>query len=489
MKNKITLTCFSAILFIFLPPGKIHAQAIAPYLFGQNAWMPGTIGGTPYTAHNYNGSLSSHWQDVQDSRCVSVRIGGDAYDCDAPLFTYITGSPTTTQLLTLINDIQTHGGEPIVQIAYGGANTTNGALTSTQAGQLVTDINVTYLSSIQRKVKYWSIGNEPDLYPNTAAQIATYIISFSSAMKAADGSIKIIAPELSWYNTYNTTMSSLLTGGGTYDITGSSAYGYYVDYISFHFYGFDGTQTVRQTVIDKITSSLGLKDNLVALQALLTAADAYHGRTPLQMAITESNINYTNPADTALDKLSANSFLAGQFWAETMAYCMKNSVQFLNFWSVITGSTNLDDIGYLRELNGSKRSTWFHFKMIADNFKGTFSDGTVTPSGSPNYCKSFGSYDGNQIAVLIMNQRATGSSYTYRVRFDNGTVSGSETEKIKIPGPNVAREYTGTINDQSTTLLVFDRYGNISTKTDYAYSVGGWGAPATSCGTAKTYAT
>src|ERR1035437_899162 len=164
MKNKITLTYFTAILFIFSSPDKMHAQAIAPYLFGQNAWMPGTIGGTPYTAHNYNGSLSTHWQDVQDSRCVSVRIGGDAYDCEAPAFTYVTGPPTTAQLLTLINDIQTHGGEPIVQIAYGDGNATNGALTSTQAGALVYAINVTNISSIQRKVKYWSIGNEPDLY-------------------------------------------------------------------------------------------------------------------------------------------------------------------------------------------------------------------------------------------------------------------------------------------------------------------------------------
>ncbi len=189
---------FTVLSLLLLSCTYLQAQTIAPYLFGQNAWMPGAsnlIGsGTPFIPpYNYGGSLSSHWQDVQDSHCVSVRIGGDAYDNNAgpPNFSPNTGPPTTDQLLALIYDIQNHGGEPIVQIAYGDGNATHGSLTSTQAAQYVTDINIRGVNtgSILRRVKYWSIGNEPDKYSanNTALLIAGYIKTYSSVMKGVAG--------------------------------------------------------------------------------------------------------------------------------------------------------------------------------------------------------------------------------------------------------------------------------------------------------------
>ncbi|MFY9310608.1 MAG: hypothetical protein WAQ28_16300 [Bacteroidia bacterium] len=463
----------------------VHAQTIAPYLFGQNAWMPGTIGGTPYTAHNYGGSLSSHWQDVQDSHCTSVRIGGIAYDCNAPLFTYVTGPATTAQLLTLINDVQTHGGEPIVQIAYGDAVTANGALSSADAGNLVTAINVTNIGSIQRKVKYWIIGNEPDRYTNnkTAPLIASYIKTYSAAMKSADPDIKIIAPELSYYEAMGGSAYKILTDptdgllkyGGANDITGSSAYGYYVDYISFHYYPFDGTQTLSN-VVNTITDNTnhGFDWQLSNLNSLLTTPNSYRSSNPLQIAVTEGNINYVNPGTNNLAGLGTDGFIAGQFWAEMLSKCMKNNVQFMNFWSVREG----DDLGYLRNSDGSKRSTWYHFELLANNFKGTYVDASFTNGYSD--LKAFGSYSSTRSAVMVMNQSS--GSYNYSINVGSGT-SGSYSTKINFSsGINTSAYYNRTIAANSSTLFVFDNNGNISQETNYGLS-DGTSAPANTCST------
>jgi len=440
---------------IYLP---MKAQTIAPYFFGSNAWMPDSIG-----THKWYGTLANHWQDVKASHCVSVRIGGNGYDQK----TSSGGPPTTHQLLVLIDSIQVNGGEPMVQIDYADGDTTNGALTSTQAGALVTAINVTYLSSIQRKVKYWIIGNEPDKFytnpRNTAAGMAIYIKAFAAKMKTADTTISIIAPELSSYNPGSTgILASLLTYGGGNDITRqvpSHSY-YYVDYISFHYYPFDSTQT-RANVISKITSTGGFKDNLDSLTAKLTSPNSHRSSNPIKIAITEGNINWRNPSDKTVTGLSACSYIAGQFWAEMMEYCMQKNVQFLNFWSVIEGS----DLGFLRNSNGSKRPTWFNFSLVSENFKGTFLPNLYTGDSITYKAFAYKNTIANEIGVIVMNQniqspRGTDTTTnTFSINFNNA-VPDAANMKFKFAATNAVIGTSGTYNcsirKESTLLLVFD---------------------------------
>ncbi len=71
-------------------------------------------------------------------------------------------------------------------------------------------------------------------------------------MKAIDPTIKIIGPECAWY--YQGIINGLTTPNGPDDITGVDLSGnFYIDYISFHFYPFNGSQT-RSQVISKLTS-------------------------------------------------------------------------------------------------------------------------------------------------------------------------------------------------------------------------------------------
>ena len=93
----------------------------------------------------------------------------------------------------MVNNMQSRGIEPVLQVPVYGTT-----YDATDAADIVYYINVTH----NKGVKYWSIGNEPDLpggaYSGgytTAAQVAGYFKPIASAMKAVDPTIKIIGPE------------------------------------------------------------------------------------------------------------------------------------------------------------------------------------------------------------------------------------------------------------------------------------------------------
>ena len=191
-----------------------RSQNISQNFFGQSAWMPFSVGSAIY-----NGKLDSQWKKVNDSGANIIRYGGVAVDND---------KPSNLQYLSIIDSIRSNGMEPVMLVSF-----YNNKYTASQAAETVEFINITS----NRNVKYWVIGNEPDNsygYVNSA-QVADYIRKFSFAMKKKDSSIKIIAPETSWYN--KNILDGLTTPGGINDITGKDSFGnFIVDIISFHIY-------------------------------------------------------------------------------------------------------------------------------------------------------------------------------------------------------------------------------------------------------------
>jgi hypothetical protein len=136
----------------------------------------------------------------------------------------------------------------------------------------------------------------------------------------------------------------------------------------------------------------------------------------------------------------------------------------MNIWSVIEGNNTALSIGYLDPATGNKKPLYYHFKMLADNFKGTYADGTTNLAN----VKSFGSKNSQYIQVLIMNQDLT-NNYNYSVRLDNSSVTGSQPLKINI-NAGVAIQYDESIAPQSTILLTFNTAGVLVKKTEYTLS-------------------
>ncbi|MBA3898966.1 MAG: T9SS type A sorting domain-containing protein [Bacteroidetes bacterium] len=431
-----------ALSLVFAGSFQAISQSISPLFFGQNAWMPDSIGNK-----RLNGQLHNNWHHIQASGAQTVRFGGIAPDDERP---------TNHQYIKMIDAIRSRGMEPIMQVPY-----FNGKWSASQAAAIVHHVNIT----MNRNIKYWIIGNEPDhkYGHTTSSQVAPYLRSFSYAMKNTDPSIKIIGPETAWYN--HSILRGLTTPGGSDDVTGKDNKGrFIIDYISFHCYPFSGGQT-RQNVIDNLMQSGKFNDNLIELKGRLANCNAYHNRTgsnALKMGVTEANVNYMNNSNDNLQGHGATSFIGGQFWVEMMDLSLRHGVEFFNFWSVIEGNNQQLNIGYLDRLTAQRQPTWHHFKMMADNFRGTYSRGT----SSHNRIKVVGSKStATQIAVMVMNQSSS-ANIDYRLRLNTGTVSGSNTAKLNIDA-GVGVEYNDVIQNQSTMLLIFDHAGNLMKKCEY----------------------
>jgi hypothetical protein len=426
------------------------AQTISNHFFGENAWMPDTIGNVNACTEPpclLYGKLHKQWSNIKASGAQVIRFGGIAAD---------KNMPTNYQYIKMIDSIRAKGMEPVIQVPFA-----NWRYTAQQAADIVRFINVTK----GKNIKYWIIGNEPDLgYSFTNAhQVASYIKPFASAMKNVDPSIKIIGPETAWYN--QGIINGLTTPNGPDDITGKDANGrYYIDIISFHSYPFNGTQS-RADVISKLTSTGGFQDNLISLNARLSTCNSAHGRSgssALRSAVTEANINWQNNGGDNLQGLGANSFIGGQFIAEMLGISMKNNVDMVNIWSVIEGNNTELNIGFIDPQTGNKKPGFYHFKMMADNFRGN----VAATTDNQNNVKVFASKSSNLINVMIMNQDQS-ANYNYTVRLNNGAVSGNNALKITVDA-GVSVEYNETIAAQSTLVLTYNTSGVLVKKTEYS---------------------
>lgn len=428
----------------------VKSQTISSHLFGQNAWMPDTIGDANACTDPpclLYGKLHKNWENIKNSNASVVRFGGITPD---------KNMPTNYQYIKMIDSTRSKGMEPTIQVPFH-----NYRYTAQQAADIVHYINIVK----GKNIKYWSIGNEPDLGYSftTAHQVATYIKQFASAMKNVDPTIQIIGPECAWFN--RGIIDGLTDPGGPDDITGKDAAGrYYIDVISFHTYPFNGSQT-RADVISKLKSTGSFNDNLVYLNGRISSCNTTHARTgtaKLKTGVTEANINWQNSSTDNLNGLGANSFIGAQFVAEMFGIAMKNEVEFINIWSVVEGNNTALNIGYIDPTTGNKKPLYHHFKMLAENFNGTYADGTTNQAN----VKAFGSKNSQVIQVMLMNQDLT-NNYNYSVRLDNSTVTGSQPLKVNI-NAGLAIQYDETIPAQSTLLLTFNSAGVLIKKTEYS---------------------
>ncbi|MES2591110.1 MAG: T9SS type A sorting domain-containing protein [Bacteroidota bacterium] len=430
---------------------KSEAQSISNHFFGVNAWMTDTIGDVnacidpPCIRY---GKLHKNWAHVKTSGASIVRFGGISPD---------RNRPTNFQYIRMIDSIRGKGMEPIMQVPF-----FNYRYTAQQAADIVHYINVVK----GRNIKYWIIGNEPNLLYGytTAAQIAVYFKAFASAMKNIDPSILIIGPETASFK--QTITNGLTTPGGPDDITGKDAAGrYYLDVFSFHTYPLGAGGQTRAEISTNLTAPGALQDDLIYLKNRLDAASSYHNRTgtkALKMAITEASINYTNDAADNLYGLCTNSFVGGQFVSEMYGIGMKCGVDFINLWSVIEGNSNTENCGYIDPFTGNKKPIYYHFKLMADNFSGN----SVNCTTNKIEVKSFGSQNSQNTSVMILNEDLT-NNYNYTVKLNSDAILGNIPLKINV-NSGIAAEYSDVIPSQSTVVLTFNAAGTIIKKCEYS---------------------
>jgi hypothetical protein len=362
-----------------------------------------------------------------------------------------------------------------------------------------------------------------------AANIAGYIKEFSRKMKNADKDIMIVGPEVttfsydSYYSTgscggycnpMNQIMSELVSSSGTNSIMGTipattgtttnAASGkYYIDVLSFHFYP---SVTGRADVINNPTTTANYFNFTASVaddgnsantsRGLLELVNA-SGRTisNLKLACTEFNIltnngiNESSNPSGVFNGYDNRSFIAGQWLAEILAQGMSFGsggepwMQFMNFWSMKEGGCT-DGMGYISNCgtSGTKRSTYHHFEMVAENFEGVYYAGNHNMGTN---VKAFGSQGNSRLVVMVMNQddpAVVSTPKTFALKFDNINPSSGYYVKMNFASPPTSPSGTFTIDPGSTLLLVYTCNGTLAKQIVYKQSFGLTGVPSVTTG-------
>jgi hypothetical protein len=464
---KKTILLFQA--FLCLCSFELNSQTISNTFFAQNYWMPNRA---PFT-----GQLQSWWPEIQSSGVKYMRIGGKDYDGTDM---WSLGDPSYIEINAIIDEIQAKGIIPIIQVPID--DNLSAAANASICADYVDNINNTNSQGIV----YWEIGNEPDgSYSsvstfNTTAGIESYIKTVSTAMKGVTGQssfIKIIGPSLSYYDY---TMYHALMDGGANDITGSGPNGYYIDVIAFNTYPFQDEAFVqssdRNDVISYIKSNDQYEDILDDIVDYIPAARIGN----LKIAITEANVSVNQDRlNKGASGIGPGSFIGGQYWADFMGESLEWGVEFVAFWSVVEGTSGnnyLTDIGYISSETSQKRSSYWHYHMMANNFAGTFlnNDYNGTLANSAEH-KAFGYVNTvlDEFGILIMNQSLTypgGTNFdnSFTINFNNTNPSSGDI-RIKINESTTTTSYSCRIKTESTSLLIFDATtGLLKRRIDYS---------------------
>lgn len=409
---------FRLVVFLFLATASAgFAQIpISPRLIGENAWGRQTI------------------FQVKDQLAKvgfqTIRIGGNTYE---------RGTFIDQHAIALIDFARSIGAEPVVQLP-------RQLKDNNAAYNAIAYIN----GKMGKKIRYWSIGNEPD-HKNQLAQpeeVYDYFKKISAQVKSYDAGAVIMGFDLSSYKPLY--LDRFL--GGDLDLTGKipgKPY-YYLDLVTFHGYKFKDIAKFETEVNQ--------------LKAQLTTLNA---RRPegkkLGWAITEFNSHWK--VDHSLDNdFMPFNFHNGQIFAEVYDLGMREGAFTICPWSILEGGAKREGTDLsLFDLADSAyvpRSNYYHIQLLAQNIKRYYlkhtpnsQDITVIPMG-----------DSTGFAIMVLNKnKSKAQEYTLNLNDDNH--AGSSAIAINA---GIKKTIQDSIAAECTKLFVLNNKGDI--ERVYTYS-------------------
>jgi hypothetical protein len=426
MRNLILLAIVVLTLSI-----RSNAQEISPYLFGQNHWIAQGDEGTRV------GYLHLLWPKVKESGIKSIRIGGNGYNHNLP---------ERQRLTAMIDSIRNIGAEPILQVPE--------EFTAIQAMELVEY----YTKPGNKKVQFWSIGNEPLLKKGTTIdQVYETIMRIAPAMKKADPTIKLFV--FDECELREAAYRDLC--GGRLDISGLKENGVWlIDGFTFHKYP-NGRDFNRDNVVFSGPETILNQTKL--LKQIMEESDQKHNRTgdaKLMWGLTEVNVTYANP-DREISGYGNPSFLGGQFIAEIYGIGMQYGTFSVNPWCISETDAVNTDFGYLGlPLEFYPRSSFYHTQMMAQNMTGSF----INTSDNQKYVKTIGSISKDQISILVMNQHQN-----MDFGFDIILNKSGKSKKPLVINADALLDICidGRIEKQSSMMFIFDAKGVLLKQISY----------------------
>jgi len=316
-----------------------------------------------------------------------MRVGGFNNDANTP-------DPfDDAQLDTMVAYARAIGAEPILQVPLL-ADTAGNPPTAATAAAMVQYANLTQGYGL----KYFSIGNEPDLYNDQGnipgfmpADYCTAATAYVAAMKAVDPSIQIVGPDLSY---------KYQAGSGTLDWLTPilQTCGDLFDVISIHRYPFEAAMASLPAA--KADPAM-FRQVMKSVQGILSATG--QGTKPL--ALTEMNVAY----DATSCVLEASPGTVGS--ALWMADILGSAMQ-LGLWtSAVWDISDTEDwsLGLIGEPPGHQpRPEYYAYALYADHFGPTLLSVAQSPTGVSTYASRDAADDATEIIAINWNEAPAG---------------------------------------------------------------------------------
>jgi Glycosyl hydrolases family 39 len=282
------------------------------------------------------------------------------------------------------------GAEPILQVPLL-ADTGGNRPTPQTAAAMVTYANVTK----QYGIKYWEIGNEPDLYSDqgdlpagyTATSYCADFAAFADAMRAVDPTIKIMGPELSYkYVAGNDWLTPFLAGCSTK-----------VDIVSVHRYPFAAAAC---TIANAMNDGAQFRATVKTLRATLDGM----GLSATPLAITESNFSYQGDPTLQTGVAALGTFYAGMWVADATGVALEQGLWSIAFWSLDEGF----DTGFFTSDTFQPRPAAYAYELVSTHFGPSILHAVTVPVGLSAYASRDDA--ARKTIVLLINRTAAASS-------------------------------------------------------------------------------
>jgi hypothetical protein len=420
-----------AITFYATGVSSSFAQEISPYLFGQNHWLASGDEGRV-------GYVQDLWPEVKASGVKMVRIGGNGYERQFP---------ERSRLNAMIDNIKGIGAEPILQVPR--------FFNELQIRELVRY----YTKDNSKKVKYWSIGNEPMLHnENTLEEVHSFLLRIAPI-------IKDVAPDVTLFMYDESSLMMPAYGeliGGKMDVTGLKHKGRWLfDGVTFHNYP-NGKDFSRDDVI--FSGPQKILGEIKTLKDLIAKANKKYkrqGDDALLWGLTEFNVTYHNP-DREISGYGNTSFLAGQFFAEIFGYGMEYSAFTIDPWCISEVDKVATDFGFLGlPTEFFPRSNYYHMQLMSTYMTGSF----LVSNNNQKYVKTIVTQNPETTAIMILNQEKA-MAFDYQLNLAGSFTDGSSSLLINTDA-GITATLSGEVPAQSTLLLVVNKQGKLIKKITY----------------------
>jgi hypothetical protein len=285
------------------------------------------------------------------------------------------------------------GAEPILQVPLL-KNASGGPATPADAADMVRYCN-------RRRgygVRYWEIGNEPDLYSDQGdvpgygvEQFCADFNAFSAAMKRVDPGIWILGPELSWRYYPQTGSNDWLTPflsrcRGRFDV------------VTIHRYPFAANEST-------IANAMGDVSRFRQVVQGVRAQMAASGLAQAPLAVTEANISWDGTPASSTQSASPQTFYAALWVADSLGAAIEQELWAMCYWSLSEGWT----LGFVEAGTGKPRPSYYAFQMVAEHVGPTLLQATP-PAGFSVYASR--SASGDATALLVVNKNPTSNEET-----------------------------------------------------------------------------